>query len=927
MYVRRDALSEILDYLGAHTQHHKSDFFAIDHVQRDARAACQAYQITRRLFARLKHLSDEERLQAEQRTNRRFQADWNEVYPLFLQKADNEDTRELPVIWYSSIKPTQPARFLFHILLSMGQFDCELNLYSAGSMKQAFVRARLIAAGNVDLPEEHQQLEQDIKILSRRYVLEQLVFLPGGTSSFDRHVVAAYNTLRRGLLEDSLPCNELPACIFTRVRDQTSKEIREHIETRKAILLETTLEMLVKKGFAASDLPDLQDLLKATVAEPLAWVPQFPRATTQSEESHVEQQNALAAARKQLKQYLEGSNRQTKNFVFVGGPGVGKTTLLQAIIVEARALGLSVAMTAVMSERSLQLGGEHLAKLLCIPVNERATPCRIAELALVQLHRNPRKLEFLKQLDVLCADECGPISAELLAVIDMMMRRVRDSMCFMGGMLLFGSYDVQQMLPIHGLPFLLSPHMLTSFMFFQLEKSVRASQDVFLQRIQAITRMAPQELSVEILDEFRRLILEKCTHVPDWSHSLITPSTLRMFGKRSAVAKAEAMLLRNIRATTVVLSSHCQDMESTIEGIWTPAKDTTSLRLNSLVKEPARLDFFQGAQYEITFNCPRGTFSQSQLAVLHRLPTDAELGKFEEVSVVVAPNGTKTVPEGYLNADDLITEHGWKARKIGAAPERPESIRKTGIQAKRKQYGLRHRIASTIHAAQGQDLPKIATQVSLSEPEYMLWEKEQGVVLLSRTHRAADMIFVNENESDTVNALCNLLTKESQFSRYMVALLKSLTSGAPPDITMFSSLDQSANERRQCLPFRPCDVVIPTNNSGYSYMLISLRDRDTVYIGATRNLYRRLREHNAGVRAEGTRPEYLRPWGLLAYVTGFEEDTRLCFVFERYWKTQLLTNHARTPEEKAAAAKTLMACARWRDLDLRYVKCGNLTAV
>ena len=144
---------------------------------------------------------------------------------------------------------------------------------------------------------------------------------------------------------------------------------------------------------------------------------------------------------------------------------------------------------------------------------------------------------------------------------------------------------------------------------------------------------------------------------------------------------------------------------------------------------------------------------------------------------------------------------------------------------------------------------------------------------------------------------------------------------------MFSSPNQSANERKHCLPFRPCDVVIPADNTGYAYMLISLQDRDTVYIGATRNLYRRFHEHNAGVGAKTTCPESLLPWALFAYVTGFEEDSQRYFTFESRWKWQLHINQARTTEEKAAAAKTLMAAADWRDADLRYVKCGSLTSI
>jgi len=48
-----------------------------------------------------------------------------------------------PIIWYNSIKPTQPGWWLIHILLSMGKFDCEPNLLRYGDMMQNFTCARL----------------------------------------------------------------------------------------------------------------------------------------------------------------------------------------------------------------------------------------------------------------------------------------------------------------------------------------------------------------------------------------------------------------------------------------------------------------------------------------------------------------------------------------------------------------------------------------------------------------------------------------------------------------------------------------------------------------------------------------------------------------------------------------------------------------
>ena len=65
----------------------------------------------------------------------------------------------------------------------MGEFDNEVNLLLDADIKNNFVRAKLL---NED-PLTH---EEGIRKLLARYTKEQLVYLPGGTQSFDRHVVS-----------------------------------------------------------------------------------------------------------------------------------------------------------------------------------------------------------------------------------------------------------------------------------------------------------------------------------------------------------------------------------------------------------------------------------------------------------------------------------------------------------------------------------------------------------------------------------------------------------------------------------------------------------------------------------------------------------------------------------------------------------------
>ena len=85
-------------------------------------------------------------------------------------------------------------------------------------------------------------------------------------------------------------------------------------------------------------------------------------------------------------------------------------------------------------------------------------------------------------------------------------------------------------------------------------------------------------------------------------------------------------------------------------------------------------------------------------------------------------------------------------------------------------------------------------------------------------------------------------------------------------------------------PFRVCDVSLPDCNSGYVYMLLSIKDQSFAYIGKTNCIRTRIRQHNTGIGATSTEPIHLRPFALYAYICGFNGNQELMFYVERQWK-------------------------------------------
>ena len=176
----------------------------------------------------------------------------------------------------------------------------------------------------------------------------------------------------------------------------------------------------------------------------------------------------------------------------------------------------------------------------------------------------------------------------------------------------------------------------------------------------------------------------------------------------------------------------------------------------------------------------------------------------------------------------------------------------------------------------GSTLKKLATEISKKDIDKQLWEKGQVVVILSRTHTASETIFVTEDINDTLDHLCELLLKTTQYGDYIDHLLNILNVDV-----IYNNIKPL---EMQNFPFRICDIEIPDDNSGFVYCLLSTQDYNTTYIGQTFNLRRRLKEHNSGYGAKQTEAEIFRPWALAAFVCGFKKQREYMLQFEKRWE-------------------------------------------
>ena len=791
--------------------------------------------------------------------------------------------RELPIPVFSNVKPHNACKFMIHVLLSMGHFETERDIWQCTSFKEAFQYCNLL---------ENQEGKSDIKAeidcLLKKWILDQLRFYPIGNKAMDEYIVKASHILSSAIAHNEIPIDDIPPYLYTSLVKDISEKTIEHKKTCKEVLVDATIRSLkpIYGDALHSVVPTKEELIGASKHKPIQWNAVFPKTSRQSNESYEEQCQIQHQCSRAIDYYTSCDKFAAKNFLLAGPPGAGKTHCMAHSIVYSLCLGLSCMTTAVLADRAFLLGGQHFHKLFKLKVRNQGKPHRLAELAVISLQKQVEFLGLLRTLDILFVDEIGQLSAELLSTLDIILRRIRCSSIFMGGILVIATIDQVQLRPIKGLPFLLSPYVLTCFSMGILKHYVRCSTCWVLKELNRIARMFTHDQAEwdKELQKFAKLIAKYCTFVESWDNPIITDEVLRVLPKKDQVMDATLHFLEQKEKCIAgkggkyykcMAADTMLAMES--HGDWIKANKNISKMLDHDSKEPAVLHFFEGAVYEFTCNVP-GRFMTTQIGVILDMPDEDTIKKFGDIKIWVAPAGTKVATVFGKSKQELMTE-GWKETKVGVNQQYSFNYWRQGVKAKRQQYTIKTHVASTVHSAIGHTVPKIATNIA----EGGLWERAMVVVLISRVTQARDLVFVG-NKKRNIAALLRGLRVRNQYDDYMNHIVETLTASTS------GSARPTALEFRHH-PFRPKDIPLPIDSSGVVYMLVSAKDANAMYIGYTQDMTTRLSNHNSGIGSKESSDPTKRPYILYAYVAGFVYNRNHMNLFEKKW--QALVQHRR----------------------------------
>ena len=263
---------------------------------------------------------------------------------------------------------------------------------------------------------------------------------------------------------------------------------------------------------------------------------------------------------------------------------------------------------------------------------------------------------------------------------------------------------------------------------------------------------------------------------------------------------------------------------------------------------------------------------------------------------------------------------------VGPRTTLPVVVGRSLQMGRRTQFPVRYYLASTIHRIQDDNVSLLATELSMNKREYRLWQREQFAVLISRVHNCKEIIFVGNSE-DTRASIEDILKRSSKWDALIEMYLHELNVAGNTGRVRLLSLDQH--------PFLPIYRELPSTVCGYAYMLTSLSCIAPAYIGECTDLKADLTKHNTGHGVHETRNSVLHPWGVYAFVYGFDQSNddggrqhRLAFVTE--WRGRVSMHDG--PDTVFQMCSDV--ANRWADGtsdcgnqgQLTVVKCGQLAS-
>lgn len=196
-----------------------------------------------------------------------FDNDEDETYWEFCQREliVFEGKLNLPVPVFSIIKPTLGARFILHILLSLGEFETEQDLLLHPTLRETLQYAKLIGDET-----DEESLNRYVDELMVKIIVESFQYLPSGKKIIDNWIITFDELLKSVIIDNSLPIVEMPPVLQARLNKSVNDECNAQVKKFRDSLTDSSLQEIGDNANFYS-IPSKDELKNATFDNPLEW--------------------------------------------------------------------------------------------------------------------------------------------------------------------------------------------------------------------------------------------------------------------------------------------------------------------------------------------------------------------------------------------------------------------------------------------------------------------------------------------------------------------------------------------------------------------------------------------------------------------------------------------------------------------------------
>lgn len=142
----------------------------------------------------------------------------------------DDDLRHLPIPVFSYVRPTMGPRFILHLMLSMGEFDTELDLILHRTLRDSLRYAKLIG-----LNDDEDSLQEYANSLLKKFILEQLQYFPNSSKVCGDWIVTASHLFESVILKDEIPITDMPPTHQTALNEFKDEEVLRMCSSMKEI--------------------------------------------------------------------------------------------------------------------------------------------------------------------------------------------------------------------------------------------------------------------------------------------------------------------------------------------------------------------------------------------------------------------------------------------------------------------------------------------------------------------------------------------------------------------------------------------------------------------------------------------------------------------------------------------------------------------